>query len=177
MLCFDIRSLEARAETVDGVLEASDSVWEAEDARPSGNGVHVTGRLSAAGHGRFYLSGRFEGVTATSCRRCLNDVSVNVADDLHLLFAESGIDEAEEDDVVLIPTGARELDVRPAIREEWLLAVPSFALCREDCKGLCVNCGADLNQGACECPPVTDPRWAGLRDGAGGEQRVTAQEA
>ncbi len=164
MLCFDIRSLEARAEPVDGVIEASDSVWEAADSRPSGNGVHVTGRLSGAGHARFYLSGRFEGAAVTECRRCLTEVTVAVADDLHLLFAQSGIDDAEEDDVVPISAGERELDVRPAVREEWLLAVPAFALCREDCKGLCVTCGIDRNTGDCTCPPATDPRWAGLRD-------------
>jgi uncharacterized protein len=87
-----------------------------------------------------------------------------VSEDVHLLFAESGVDEAGEDDVFPIPAGARELDLRPAVREEWLLAVPSFALCREECQGLCVTCGADRNTGACTCPPSTDPRWAGLRE-------------
>jgi uncharacterized protein len=92
------------------------------------------------------------------------DVTQQVVGDLQFLFAESGLDEAEEDDVVPIPAGARELDLRPAIREEWLLAVPGFALCREDCLGLCATCGADRNTGACSCAPATDPRWAGLRD-------------
>ena len=164
MLCFDIRSLEARAESVDDVLDTSDPVWEADDTRPVGAGVYVTGRLSGAGHGRFYLSGRLEGAAVTSCRRCLNEVMVAVSEDVHLLFAESGVDEAGEDDVFPIPAGARELDLRPAVREEWLLAVPSFALCREECQGLCVTCGADRNTGTCTCPPSTDPRWAGLRD-------------
>ena len=45
----------------------------------------------------------------------------------------------------------RELDLRPSVREQWLLAVPSFVLCREDCKGLCPHCGADLNLGPCGC--------------------------
>lgn len=164
MLCFDIRSLEARAESVDGVLESVDPVWEAGDARPLGEGVHVTGRLSAAGHGRFYFSGAFQGAASAECRRCLADVQLDVSSELHLLFAESGLDDAEEDDVVLIPPGARELDLRPALREEWLLTVPAFALCRDDCKGLCPSCGIDRNTGACNCATASDPRWAGLRD-------------
>jgi uncharacterized protein len=164
MLCFDIRSLEARAESVDGVLDTSDPVWEADDTRPAGVGVHVTGRLSAAGHGRFYLSGRLEGAAVTECRRCLSDVTVAVSEDVHMLFAESGLDDADEQDVFPIPAGARELDLRPAVREEWLLAVPAFALCRDDCRGFCATCGADRNAGACPCAPSTDPRWAGLRD-------------
>lgn len=164
MLCFDIRSLEARAEGVDGVLATSDPVWEADDTRPADPGVDVVGRLSAAGHGRFYLSGRLEGAAVTECRRCLSDVTVAVSEDVHMLFAESGLDDADEQDVFPIPAGARELDIRPAVREEWLLAVPAFALCRDDCQGFCATCGADRNTGACPCAPSTDPRWAGLRD-------------
>lgn len=164
MLYFDIRSLEARAESVDGVLGTADPVWEASDARPEGDGVHVTGRLSAAGHGRFYFSGHLDGMASGECRRCLTDVSVPVHEDVQLLFAEAGMDEAEEDDVVPLPPGARVVDLRPAIREEWLLAIPGFALCREDCLGLCVTCGADRNTGACTCAPSVDPRWEGLRD-------------
>ncbi|MFN7459272.1 MAG: YceD family protein [Gemmatimonas sp.] len=163
MLCFDIRSLEARAEVVDGWLDAGDSVWEAGESRPVDPGVHVTGRLSAAGHGRCYFSGHFEGTALAECRRCLAEASVSVSDDVQLIFAESGVDEAGEDDVVVIPAGVRELDLRPAMREEWLLAVPSFALCRDDCRGLCPACGADRNAGDCTCPPPSDPRWDALR--------------
>jgi len=91
-------------------------------------------------------------------------VRLNINETLQLLFAEAGLDEADEDDVVPIPAGARELDLRPAVREEWLLAVPAFALCRDDCKGICPTCGADRNTGACNCAPDPDVRWAGLRD-------------
>ena len=164
MLCFDIRGLEVRAESVDGTLDAADPVWEADDVRPAADGVRLQGRLSAAGHGRFYFTGELSGTTVTECRRCLVEVEVPVTEAVTLLFAESGLDEAEEDDVVPIPPGARELDLRPALREEWLLAAPAFALCREDCQGLCPACGIDRNTGACSCAPATDARWAGLRD-------------
>lgn len=164
MLCFDIRSLEARAASVDGLLAADDPVWEADDARPVPPGVHVVGRLSSASSGRFYLSGHFEGVAATTCRRCLVEVQAPVSEDVHLLFAESDVDEADEDDVVPMPPGARELDLRPALREEWLVSVPAFVLCREECQGLCPQCGTDRNTGRCNCAPVTDARWAALRE-------------
>ena len=75
--------------------------------------MHVTGRLSAAGSGRFYFSGHLDGSVATSCRRCLIDVSVPVHEDVTLLFAESGVDEAEEDDVVALSPNARQVDLRP----------------------------------------------------------------
>lgn len=163
MLYFDIRSLEVRAENVDGLLEAADPVWEASDAHPEDPGVFVTGRLSQAGSGRFYFSGRLAGTAPATCRRCLTDILVPVEEEVQLLFAESGTDEAEEDDVLSLPAGARVVDLRAAVREEWLLAMPGFPLCREDCLGLCVTCGADRNTGACTCAPSIDPRWDALR--------------
>ncbi len=163
MLCFDIRSLEARAESVDGLLETADPVWETDDTLPEGAGIHVSGRLSSAGAGRFFFSGRYEGAARSECTRCLTDVTSQVSEEVQWIFAESGMDEAEESDVFPIPANERELDLRPVVREEWLLTVPAFALCREDCKGLCPTCGADRNTEECSCPPSTDPRWESLR--------------
>ena len=163
MLSFDIRDLETRAAQVDGDLAADDAVWQEADVRPEG-AVHVTGRLSSAGQGRWYFSGRIEGEAVSACRRCLEEVRAGVEQDVHLFFAEEGDETAADDpDVYPIDPRARELDLRPAIREEWLLDVPAYALCREDCKGLCPSCGTDLNAGECDCPPATDTRWDALR--------------
>jgi len=163
MLSFDIRSLASKAVQVDGMLAADDPVWQEEDTRPSAP-VHVLGRLSAAGPGRYYFSGHLEGEAAAQCRRCLTDVSVSVAEDVQLLFVESDTEGADDPDVYVVDARAYELDMRPALREQWLLAVPAFVLCRDDCKGLCPTCGADLNAGACDCVPVTDSRWDALRN-------------
>jgi len=162
MLSYDLRDLERNAATVDGRLAADDAVWEDGDARPSGS-VHATGRLSKAGPGRYYWSGRVEGSAALSCRRCLTDVAQELGEDVHLLFAEEGDEIAEDPDAYRIPPRAITLDLREAVREQWLLAVPEFALCRTDCKGLCPRCGADWNAGPCTCPPETDSRWDALR--------------
>jgi uncharacterized protein len=162
MLSFDLRSLDSHAALVDAVLAADDSVWQEGDARPLA-GVHVTGRLSAAGSDRFYFSGHIEGTARDACRRCLVDVDVPVTDDVHLLFAESGGEDLDDPDVYVIEARDYNLDLRPAVREQWLLAVPPLVECRTDCKGLCPKCGADLNEGACDCAPVRDPRWDALR--------------
>jgi uncharacterized protein len=162
MLSFDRSALEARAARVDGRLGADDPIWQHEDPRPAGD-IHATGRLSAAGEGRFYFSGRFEGQVETECRRCLAPMTVPVADELHLLFAEAGDEEADDSDAYPLDPRAHTVDLRPALREQWLLAVPSFALCREDCQGLCPDCGADLNEGPCRCAPKTDRRWDALK--------------
>lgn len=162
MLSFDLRSLESQAARVDGALSASDAVWLEGDARPVGD-VLVTGRLSSAGGDRFYFSGHLEGVARDACRRCLVEVETPVREDVHLLFAQAGGEDDDDPDVYPIAARDHDLDLRPALREEWLLAVPPLVVCKEDCKGLCPRCGADLNAGACSCAPVRDARWDALR--------------
>src|SRR5262245_65264266 len=125
MLSFDIRSLEAHAAVVDEDLSAEDSVWEADDLKPKG-AVHVTGRLSAAGPGRFYWHGRIEGDVALECSRCLADTTAHVSDETHLIFADREDEETVDSDVYQLDPKDRDLDLRPAIREEWLLAAPTF---------------------------------------------------
>ena len=163
MLSFDIRSLESQAAHVDGRLSPEDPVWEVGDLRPV-EPLKVQGRLSAAGTSRFYFSGRIKGLTEIPCRRCLTDVTVGVDEEAHFIFSSEGEDAADDPDVYPFDPTAVSLDLRPAVREAWLLAVPGFALCREDCKGLCPNCGTDWNSGTCDCvPATTESRWDALR--------------
>ena len=162
MLSFDLRSLDAKAAIVEGQLAPDDDVWQEGDIRPDGP-ISVTGRISAAGDGRYYWSGSLAGAVEMDCRRCLEPVRVTVDEEAHMLFAEAEDEEADDPDIFRIPPGASSLDIRPAVREQWLLVAPAFVLCREDCKGLCAHCGADLNAGACKCAPATDSRWDALR--------------
>lgn len=158
MLSFDIRDLESNAVAVDTTLSAADPIWEPGDSVPP-EGVRVTGRLSAAGPGRFYWHGRLAGGATLPCRRCLTDTPVKVQDEAHLIFAVTGEEAPEDPDVYTFGPRDRELDLRPAVRELWLINAPAFALCREDCRGLCPTCGADLNAGPCGCPTAHDARW------------------
>ena len=162
MLSFDIRALREQAVMVDGDLPATDPIWQEGDPLPVGS-VHVVGRLSAAGHDRFYLHAQLSGEVAGECRRCLTDAKAEVHDDAHFIFTDGAGDEADDPDVFVIEAGSHELDLRQAVREQWLLAAPGFLECRPDCKGLCKRCGADLNAGPCDCPPATDARWDALR--------------
>lgn len=164
MLSFDLRALESQAATVSGELAPDDPVWTDGDPRPEGP-IRVTGRLSRAGAGRFYFHGAFTGTAAGECRRCLTDVHTPVAvEDAHLIFAEAGLDgDDDESDAYLFDPSERTLDLRPAVREEWLLAAPAFPLCRESCRGLCPRCGADLNEDPTHAHPEQDDRWSALR--------------
>jgi uncharacterized protein len=162
MLSFDIRSLETKAVHVDGSLSPEDPIWEEGDFRPT-EPVRVTGRLSSAGEGRFYFSGRLEGRTELPCRLCLEQVEVEIDEEVHLLLAELGADEADDPDVFLYDPADRMLDLRAAVRENWLLTAPGYVQCSEDCKGLCAICGTNLNESTCNCTSsTTDSRWNAL---------------
>ena len=163
MLSFDRSSLETKAARVDGRVASDDPVWLPEDPKPV-DGVIVTGRLSSAGEDKFYFSGRMSGEVDEECRRCLGPARVKVDEELHLLFADATDDESDDSDVYMLEPRATTVDLRPALREQWLLAVPGFALCREDCRGLCPVCGTNLNKSQCDCAPTwEDPRLAPLK--------------
>jgi len=165
MLSFDIRELESKAAQVDSNLTAADPVWLDGDVRPV-DAVHVVGRLSVAGEGRFYFSGHINGTVQMDCRRCLVEVTTAVSEEAHFLFAPEGDETAADDpDVFLYDPGVHTLDLRPAVREFWLLSAPSFVQCTPECLGLCPQCGTDLNTGTCNCVPVnTDSPWDTLRN-------------
>ena len=72
-------------------------------------------------------------------------------------------DLADEADVTWYE--GEEIDVSPMLRERLMLALPTLPLCRDDCRGLCSQCGGDLNAGPCDCVSVADdPRFAVLRN-------------
>lgn len=76
----------------------------------------------------------------------------------------------DEDEVFLIDE-THLLDLGDAMREYVLLNLPPAPRCREDCQGLCPECGQNLNEGSCACQPeVTDERLAVLNKLLGGQQ-------
>jgi len=68
-----------------------------------------------------------------------------------------------EEEIILFDGNT--IDLTDEVRQAVELAVPMRALCREDCRGLCAGCGADLNLESCRCPdPPRDDRWSLLKD-------------
>ena len=64
-----------------------------------------------------------------------------------------------------VPFQGEEIDLRPAVEEQIVMAIPMKSLCREACRGICLQCGADLNQGDCECRQGPfDNEFAVLKD-------------
>ena len=134
MLSFDIRALDTKAAQVDGLLAPDDPVWQEGDPLPS-EPVHATGRLSTAGPGKYFWSGAIEGALVMPCRRCLTDVTASVSEDVHLVFADADEDEADDPDVYPVDPRAAMLDLKPAVREQWLLNEGDLGALSTDCSG------------------------------------------
>ena len=66
------------------------------------------------------------------------------------------------DDYIVVENNVLDLD--ELINEEIQLFLPAKMLCKDDCKGLCQNCGKNLNYEKCECVKEVDPRLAALAD-------------
>jgi uncharacterized protein len=97
------------------------------------------------------------------CRRCLRPLHGELRCDVRELYRARAHEEAPDPDEDTYPLEGDHLDLRPLVRDALLLELPLAPLCRDDCRGLCPTCGADLNSGPCECPgDTTDPRWLAL---------------
>ncbi len=107
-----------------------------------------------------YAQGRLTATVDYECSRCLENFDQRVSARLAELYhfpPESAPPDA------LIVTDDAHLDLTPVVREDFLLSIPMHALCRPDCKGLCPQCGANWNEGPCDCRDDTiDPRLAPL---------------
>ena len=164
MLAVDLVRLERqRRARLDEEVAPQDPIWagtEVQLARPLE--VHLEAQL--VGHD-VVVRGELRGEAALECRRCLVPVRVPVVVDVAVLY-QAGVEaaEAEESEVYPLPARGSELDLRPMVREQVVLAVPAYAECTESCRGLCPTCGRNLNEGSCDCAPVEeDERWAALR--------------
>lgn len=105
-----------------------------------------------------WVQGELESQCEDQCSRCLTLVSVPLALELEELFATIPQHEAQfrvgEDNFI---------DLAPLVREETLLAIPSKVSCRDDCRGLCPECGCNWNESSCQCHlQAKDSRWAAL---------------
>lgn len=145
----------------------------APDPDPDAGEGHAELDLYADGTHAF-AAGQFDGHLTVACSRCIGPVRLELHDKLRVTFmppgemptedadAEEGAEVAAED-LDVFPFDGDKLDLEPLLREQFVLAVPFAPLCREDCKGLCPQCGIDLNTGTCACEKPIDPRLAALK--------------
>jgi len=174
------RRLEVPAARVDEWLRGHpmrDALGTPEGDPDAGHGVAELDLYAEGDH--VFAAGTFRGQVVVACSRCVNPVTLPIDETLRVTFMpasempkgddeESDDPEAEgvevaADDLDLFAYDGDALDLEPLFREQFVLAVPFAPLCREDCKGLCPQCGIDRNTGTCACETPIDPRLAALK--------------
>jgi len=118
---------------------------------------------------QFRLAGQVRTTIELACSRCLEGFAMPVAeafDVLYLPHTPDGTAEermVEDDDLSTAFYDDNVIDLGQLMQEQCYLAVPMKPLCREDCRGLCPDCGTNLNTATCHCQRTwVDPRLAVL---------------
>jgi uncharacterized protein len=119
---------------------------------------------------QFRLVGQAKTTLEVECSRCAEPfrIPVDVPFDLVYLPQAENAGEGEraigEEDLSTSYYHGDAIDLGDLLREQLYLALPMKPLCSEDCRGLCPECGTNLNRGTCDCKPSwEDPRLAGLK--------------
>ena len=174
---FDVPAAQV-AEWVKG-LPMRDALGAPEGDPRAGHGAADLDLYADGTH--VFAAGAFRGHVTVACSRCVEPVKLPIDEKLRVTFmprheiagedddepardadADEGPEVADED-LDLFPYDGESVDLEPLFREQFVLAVPFAPLCREDCKGLCPQCGIDRNTGTCSCEPPIDPRLAALK--------------
>ena len=109
---------------------------------------------------RVSVRGRVNAVTGLECVRCLRHYDLPLSVPVEVFAEKAGTgsrseeQELERDHYMMFHDGRR-LDLAEEAHDVLLLEMPMAPLCRDDCRGLCPRCGADLNDGPCGCPSET----------------------
>lgn len=102
-----------------------------------------------------------KGEVNVHCARCLMPITEN----LEFLVEEDFMQESEEtcdEDIILF--SGNKIDLDEIVSNSFFMNVQGKYLCSEDCKGLCLKCGQNLNLGDCDCEDDNiDPRWESLK--------------
>lgn len=130
--------------------------------------LDLSGQISRI-DGGYALDARLAYGGELECSRCLAPYPFQENESFSLVLyprqRQPGADvELDRGDLDVLYYDQPVVALSPIAEERVQMAFPMKPLCREDCKGLCVVCGKDLNQGPCACAPeIFDPRWEALK--------------
>jgi uncharacterized protein len=128
---------------------------------PQGSPVELELRLESVMEG-VLVSGTAAAQVEGECVRCLDPITSSLVVDLQELFAYPGAEIDDDDESELHQLEGDLLDLEPVLRDAVVLALPFQPLCRNDCPGLCPECGARLADEPDHGHEKIDPRWAVL---------------
>lgn len=112
--------------------------------------------------GVLVMSGSIKTCLHGVCDRCAAEFTREVEYPIQAVLVEELADEENEDEWVF-PLEGESADLQDIVRTVFVLNMESKLLCKPDCKGLCCQCGKNLNDGPCSCQKEPDPRFAALR--------------
>jgi uncharacterized protein len=168
-MLFDLNKLQGQRQHVERTFPPSAFDPQDEDYRVA-SPVELSMDVAKAGGDTFSVSGRFRTTLELECGRCVEPYAIPLEADFDLRYVpqadNAGEGEREIGEADLATAFYREgtLDIGDLLREQFQLALPMKPLCTDECKGLCPECGTNLNRTQCDCAPKwEDPRLAPLK--------------
>lgn len=168
----ELRKLEFDETFTPGVIDFGEDLVQTAPLRASGRAELI--RENRGGK-NIVEDIRLVGSVATEienpCARCLEAVHNTISEQFDLLYRPLGVD--AKGDEVAISEAETEIGyyqgegllLEDVLKEQVLLALPVKQVCRANCKGLCPQCGKNLNVESCDCvTTMADPRWSALED-------------
>lgn len=168
-LVLDLSRMREAQERIERVIPPDVFTEPEDDAYRVASPVHLAFDIHKDGQ-QFRLVGGVKATLDLACGRCLEDFRFPVDTSFDVLYlphaanAGEGEVEVEDDDLTTAYYRDDQIDLAQLVREQFYLAVPMKPLCQDGCKGLCPQCGTNLNAGSCDCRPEwTDPRLEALK--------------
>jgi uncharacterized protein len=118
----------------------------------------------------YYCQGAVTADVEVECARCLGNFRTELSGRTDFIITTGAVREGQQaeaedtEDYVIIDPNTLTADLTDIVRQTLLLELPMKPVCKTDCKGLCSNCGVNLNTAECQCNTERiDPRWEGLK--------------
>lgn len=165
-LTIGIRDLEHRPGTMrrlQEVVPAPKDFGNALIGAPEGSDIDLDLRLESV-HDGILVSGTTGVVIHGECSRCLDPIDYDLDVDVQELYVfDATTDGGEEsEDGQMYEVQDETIDLEPMLRDAVITQLPFQPVCREDCQGLCAQCGARLEDDPGHHHEVLDPRWSAL---------------
>jgi uncharacterized protein len=127
---------------------------------PEGSDIELNARLESVSEG-VLVTATLRATVGGECSRCLDPIDREVVLDVQELFVYDPSEGAADDEEPTLEGDL--LDLEPAVRDAVVLELPVAPLCRDDCPGLCPECGVHLADAPDHVHESSDPRWSALQ--------------
>ncbi len=118
----------------------------------------------------YFCQGEVEATVWQECSRCLREFEARIRNKMEFIICSESLYTArtsraiDDEDYVFFQGPGVQADLTDIVKQTIILAVGMKPLCSEDCRGLCPNCGVNLNEQSCRCTAERiDPRWEELK--------------